>query len=210
VAASTTVAPAMGLSSASRAVTVIVDALAPVEAVIGDVAATLDRAPETLLAITTTVAVCVTATALMVADTVFDSATGELSVPVVTPSAPVGPPGCVSVLPRPVADSTTVAPGIGLPNPSLAVTVMVEIPVPAAIGEVAVTVDWVAETVPAFTTTVAVCVIATALIVADTVLDPAAVDDSVPVATPLASVVPVGWVSVFPVVGVAASTTVAP
>jgi len=55
VAASTTVAPAMGLSSASRAVTVIVDALAPVEAVIGDVAATLDRAPETLLAITTTV-----------------------------------------------------------------------------------------------------------------------------------------------------------
>src|SRR6267142_2940207 len=122
VAASTTVAPAMGLSSASRAVTVIVDALAPVEAVIGDVAATLDRAPETLLAITTTVAVCVTATALMVADTVFDSATGELSVPVVTPSAPVGPPGCVSVLPRPVADSTTVAPGIGLPNPSITVT----------------------------------------------------------------------------------------
>jgi hypothetical protein len=48
------------------------------------------------------------------------------------------------------------------------------------------------------------------LIVADTVFDPAAVDANVPVATPLASVVPVGWVSVFPVVGVAASTTVAP
>jgi hypothetical protein len=39
---------------------------------------------------------------------------------------------------------------------------------------------------------VAVWVIATVLIVADTVLDPAAVDASVPVATPFASVVPAG------------------
>src|SRR5713101_10074330 len=128
----------------------------------------------------------------MVADTVFDSATSEVRVPVAMPSASVGPPGCVRVFPVPVADSTTVAPGIGLPNPSLAVTVMVEVPVPAAIGEVAVTVAWAADTVPAFTTTVAVWVIATALIVADTVFDPAAVDASVPVATPLASVVPIG------------------
>jgi len=90
------------------------------------------------------------------------------------------------------------------------VTVMVEVPVPAAIGEVAVTVAWAADTVPAFTTTVAVWVIATALIVAYTVFGPAAVGATVPVATPLASVVPMGWVSVFPVVGVAASTTVAP
>ena len=48
------------------------------------------------------------------------------------------------------------------------------------------------------------------MIVAETVLDPAAVDERVPVATPLASVVPTGWVSVFPAVGVAASVTVAP
>src|SRR5256712_11001463 len=77
-------------------------------------------------------------------------------------------------------------------------------------GDVAVTVDKDADTVPAFTTTVAVWVIATELIVAETVLEPAAVDDRVPVATPLASVVPTGWVRVFPPVGVAASVTVAP
>src|SRR5207247_5887482 len=87
---------------------------------------------------------------------------------------------------------------------------MVEVPLPAAIGDVALTVDCAADTAPAFTTTVAVCVIATALIVAETVFDPAAVDERVPVATPLASVVPTGWVKVFPPVGVAASVTVAP
>src|SRR6266699_2344968 len=137
-----TVAPATGLPSASRAVTVIVDV--PLPAVMGDVAATLDCAPETVLAVTTTVAVCVTGTVLMVADTVFDSATIELRVPVATPSAPVGPLGCVRVFPVPVADTTTVAPATGLPNPSLAVTVIVEVPVPAAVGVVAVTVDWLA------------------------------------------------------------------
>jgi len=105
-----TVAPATGLSSASRAVTVIVEALAPFEAVIGDVAAMLECPPETVLAVTTTVAVCVIATVLMVADTVLDSATSELSVPVATPLAFVGPPGCVSVFVRPVAARTTVAP----------------------------------------------------------------------------------------------------
>ena len=87
---------------------------------------------------------------------------------------------------------------------------IVEVPLPAAIGDVAVTVERLAETVPAFTTTVAVCVMATVLIVAETVFDPAAVDERVPVATPLASVVPTGWVKVFPAVGVAASVTVAP
>src|SRR5207249_3701691 len=174
------------------------------------VAARLDCVPEALLAITTTVAVWVTAIVLMVADTVFDPATTELRVPVATPSALVGPSGCVTVLPKPLAATTTAAPAMGLPNPSLAVTVIVEVPVPAAMGDVALTVDCAAETVPTFTTTVAVWVIATALIVAETVLEPAAVDDSVPVATPLASVVPTGWVRVFPPVGVAASVTVAP
>src|SRR5881628_1822098 len=87
---------------------------------------------------------------------------------------------------------------------------MVEVPLPAAMGDVALTVDCAADTAPAFTTTVAVCVIATALIVAETVFDPAAVDDRLPVATPVTSVVPTGCVRVFPVVGVAASVTVAP
>src|SRR5206468_3047307 len=135
----------------------------------------------------------------------------ELRVPVATPLASVVPTGWVKVFPAVgVAASVTVAPSIGFALPSRAVTVIVEVPLPAAIGEVAVTVDSVAETVPAFTTTVAVWVMATAAIVADTVFEPAAVDDSVPVTTPLASVVPTGWVSVFPAVGVAASVTVAP
>ncbi len=188
----------------------IVDVLAPLEAVIGDVAARLDCPADTLLGVTTTVAVCVTATVLMVVDTVFDAATVELKVPVATPSPSVGPTGCVTVFPVPVAASTTVAPAIGLPSASRAVTVMVELPLPAVIGDVAVTVDRLADTAAGFTTTVAVCVMATALTVADTVFAPAAVDASVPVTTPLAFVVPTGCVSVLPAAGVAARVTVAP
>ncbi len=183
----------------------------PLPAVIGDVAVTVDCAADTAPAFTTTVAVWVIATALIVADTVFEPAAVDASVPVATPFASVVPTGWVSVLPVVgVAASVTVAPWIGLPLASFAVTVIVDVPLAAVIGEVAVTVDWAAETAPALTTTVAVCVIATVLIVADTVFDPAAVDDSVPVATPLASVVPVGWVRVLPLVGVAAIETVAP
>jgi len=97
-----------------------------------------------------------------------------------------------------------------LPLASRAVTVIVEVPLPATIGDVALTVDWAAETVPAFTTTVAVWVTPTPLIVAETVFDPAAVEARLPVAIPLASVVPTGCVNVLPAMGVAASTTVAP
>ena len=86
---------------------------------------------------------------------------------------------------------------------------MVEVPLPAVIGDVAATVDCAAETGPAFTTTVAVCVTATALIVAETVFDSTAVDARVPVATPVAFVVPTGCVNVFPVPE-AARMTVAP
>src|ERR1700688_2281936 len=209
VAASTTVAPLTGLPDASRAVTVIVDV--PVPAVIGELALTVDSAADTGPALTTTVAVWVTATVLIVADTVFDSATVALSVPVATPLAFVGPTGCVSVLPVPVAASTTVAPLTGFPEASRAVTVIVDwlLPLDAVIGEVAVTLDWVPDTEPTLTTTVAVWVTATALIVADTVFDSATVALSVPVATPLAFVGPTGCVSVLPV-PVAASTTVAP
>src|SRR2546426_512454 len=207
VAASTTVAPCTGLPLASRAVTVIVDV--PLPAAIGEVAVTVDCAADTVPAFTTTVAVCVIATALIVAEIVFDSASVDASVPVATPLAFVVVAGCVSVLPDPVAASTTVAPGIGLPFASRAVTVIVELPLPAAIGDVALTVDWLADTAPAFTTTVAVCVTPLPLIVPEIVFDSAWVDDSVPVATPLAFVVAAGCVSVLPP-PVADRITVAP
>src|SRR6266568_4032903 len=210
VATSVTVAPSIGFPPASRAVTVMVDWLDPLDAVIGEVAVTVDWAADTAPAFTTTVAVCVIATALIVAEIVFDSASVDASVPVATPLALVGAAGCVSVLPDPVAASTTVAPGIGLPLTSRAVTVIVELPLPAAIGDVALTVDCAADTGPAFTTTAAVWVMATPSIVAATVFEPAAVELRLPVTTPPASVVPSGCVSVFPAVGVAASVTVAP
>jgi len=208
VAASVTVAPWTGFPLASRAVTVMVDV--PLPAVIGDVALTVDCAADTVPAVTTTVAVWVIGTALIVAETAFDPAAVELSEPVATPLALVVVAGWVSVLPAPVAASTTVAPATGLPLASRAVTVTVEVPFPAPIGEVAVTVDCAADTAPAFTTTAAVWAIATALIVADTVFVSAVVEERLPVATPLAFVTPIGCVRVFPVVGVAASVTVAP
>jgi hypothetical protein len=65
--------------------------------------------------ITVTGAVWVIATPLTVAETVFPSATVELTVPVATPATFVAP-GWTIMLPVPVAASTTVAPPIGLPN----------------------------------------------------------------------------------------------
>src|SRR5207249_2390358 len=206
--ASTTVPPRLASPFASRAVTVIVDV--PLPAAIGEVAVTVDRLAETVPAFTTTVAVCVIATALIVADTVFDSAAVEESVPVATPLAFVVVLGCVTVFPKPVALRRTVAPSTGLSKASRAVTVMVDVPLPAVIGDVAVTLDRVPETVLAVTMTVAVCVTATALIVADTVFDPATSELSVPVATPSALVGPSGCVNVLPAVGDTARTTVAP
>jgi len=209
VAARVTVAPGIGFPFASRAVTVMVEV--PLPAAIGDVAVTVDCAADTAPAFTMTVAVWAIGTELIVADTVFVPAAVALKVPVICPLASVVPTGCVRVFPDGgVAASVTVAPGIGLPFASRAVTVMVDVPLPAAIGDVAVTVDCVPDTVPAFTTTVAVCVIVTALIVAETVFVPAAVELSVPVATPLAVVVALGCVSVLPAAGVAARLTVAP
>src|SRR5437588_749676 len=149
----------------------------------------------------------------MVADAAFDPAAVELKVPVTTPLASVVPSGCVSVFPAVgVAASVTVAPSIGFPLASRAVTVIVDVLVPlvAGVGAVVVALHGDDDRGPAFTATVAVCVIATALIVADTVFEPAAVELRLPVTTPPASVVPSGCVTVFPAVGVAASVTVAP
>src|SRR6266571_1610944 len=87
---------------------------------------------------------------LIAAETVFWPTAFELRVPVATPLASVALAGWVSVFPLPVAARTTVASPIGLPAASCAVTVMVLVAEPAAIEPgAAVTVDWVAETLPA-------------------------------------------------------------
>src|SRR5947208_770302 len=83
--------------------------------------------------VTVTVAVCVIAVALAVAETTFCSGTVELKLPVATPLASVAAAGWVSVLPFPVAASTTVAPLTGVPLASFAVTVIVDVSFPAAI-----------------------------------------------------------------------------
>ena len=149
--------------------------------------------------VTATVAVWEIATPLIVADTVLDPVTVELSVPVAAPLALVGAAGCVNVFPVPVAASTTVAPGIGLLNSSSAVPVMVETPDPAVIGDVAVTVERTGDTGAGMTVTAAVCVMSTVFTRADTVFASALVELSVPVATPFASDGPTGGVTVFPV-----------
>jgi len=75
--------------------------------------------------LTAIVAVWVMATPPIVAETVFPSATVALNVPVATPLAFVLPTGCVRVFPVPVAAKATIAPLIGLPPASIAVTVIV-------------------------------------------------------------------------------------
>src|SRR5205809_435509 len=159
----------------------------PLPAVMGDVAVTVDKDAETDPPHTTTLEVRVIVTGLVVAESVFVPAAVALGVPGATPFASLGSSDRVSVFPAVgVAASVTVAPWTGLPFASLAVTVMVDVPLPAAMGDVAVTVDKDADTVPTFTTTLAVCVIATELIVADTVFVPAAAELCARVAPPLA------------------------
>ena len=209
VAESTTVAPAIARPLLSFTVTVIVELPLPAVIDVGD-ALTVDFEADTTAEVTVTVAVWVMAVPLAVAETVFDPAAVELSAPVATPLALVGPPGCVSVLPLPVAASATVAPPIGLPLASFTVTVIVDVLDPAGIdaGDAA-TVDRDADTGPAVNVTPAVWKIAVPFAAAEMVFDSATVELSVPVATPVASVVPVGCVRVLPL-PVAASTTVAP
>src|SRR6185437_1356724 len=74
----------------------------------------------------------------------------DVSVPVATPEPLVVPAGWVSVLPVVgLAARITVAPETGFPLASLAVTVIVADVPSAAMGDEALTVDWLAETVPA-------------------------------------------------------------
>src|SRR6266540_667728 len=209
VAESTTVAPAIARPLLSFTVTVIVELPLPAVIDVGD-ALTVDFAADTTAEVTVTVAVWVMAVPLAVAETVFDPAAVELSAPVATPLALFGPPGWVSVLPLPVAASATVAPPIGLPLASFTVTVIVDVLDPAGIdaGDAA-TVDRDADTGPAVNVTPAVWKIAVPFAAAEMVFDSATVELSVPVATPVASVVPLGCVRVLPL-PVAARTTVAP
>src|SRR5437660_6423192 len=209
VAASTTVATLTGLPYPSFAVTVIVATPLP-GAIVAGAAATVDTVADSVPAVTVTGAVAVSVVPFTVAETVFPSATVELTVPVATPLPSVAAAGCVTVFPLPVAASTTVAPLIRLPLPSFAVTVIVAGPPPAAmLAGAAATVDAVADSAPAVTVTAAVWVTAVPPTVADTVFGSATVELIVPVATPFPLVGPVGWVTVFPV-PVAASITVRP
>src|SRR5205814_3932878 len=118
---------------ASRAVTVIV--LVPDPAAIdAGAAATVEVVADTAPAVTVTPAVCVIATVLIVAEIVFPPVVVELNVAVRTPVVgSVVPLAGVSVFPvPPVAVRLTLAPPIGLPLASRAVTVMVDEP-PAGI-----------------------------------------------------------------------------
>ncbi len=142
-------------------------------------------------AFTTTVAVCVMATAPIVADTVFDSAKVELSIPVARPFTSVGPVGGFNVLKVPLAASATLAPWIGLPNRSRAFTVIALwlVPEDATIGELAVTVDRVAETPSAVMVTAVEVSLVSVPLDATSVYPAAAlsIDKSENVATPAAA-----------------------
>ncbi len=136
--------------------TVIVDVPLPTTTDVGE-AATVDCAAETGPATTVTLVVCVIPVPLAVAETVLAPVTVELSVPVTTPLASVVPLGWVSVLPLPVAASTTVAPLSGVPLASFTVTVTVALPLPAVsdVG-VAASVDCEADMTGQVTATLAV------------------------------------------------------
>src|SRR6266540_2381158 len=209
VAASTTVAPLIGLPPASRAVTVMVALALPAVRAVGE-AVRVDCDADTGAGSTVTVAVSVRGAPSIVAEMVFVSAPVELRVPVATPLASVGPLGWVSVLSLPVTARTTVAPLIGFPLASRAVTVMVASPLARAMNvAAAASVDAEADTDPADTVTVAVCVSAVPFAVADRVFASATVELRIPVAAPLALVVPLGWLRVLPL-PVAERITVTP
>src|SRR5436190_2109921 len=164
----TTLAPPTTLPPASRAVTVIV--LVPDPAGIdAGAAVTVEVVADTAPAVTVTPAVCVIATVLIVAEIGCASCRDELNVAVRTPVVgSVVPVAGVSVFPvPPAAVRLTLAPAIGLPFASRAVTVMVDEPPAGIEAGAAATVEVVADTAPAVTVTPAVCVIATVLIVAE-------------------------------------------
>jgi hypothetical protein len=175
-------------------------------------ALTVDWPAFTVPAVTVTVAVWLTVVPPAVAVIVLTSAVVELNDAVATPLPFVVAFAGLNVFADPVELNVTGTPGTGLPFASRAVTVIVLVTAPEEatidVG-LALTDDWLALTAPADTVTVAVCVIVVPPAVAVTTLFPTSVEDSAPVATPLAFVGPLGCVNVFPD-PVAANTTVAP
>src|SRR5205823_954591 len=143
--------PPITLPPASRAVTVIV--LVPDPAVIeAGAASTVDVVADRSEGRRVGPAGWVIATALIVAEIVFPPVVVELNVAVRTPVVgSVVPVAGVRVFAAPpVAVRLTLAPPIGLPPASRAVTVIVLVPDPAAIDAgAASTVDVVADTAPA-------------------------------------------------------------
>src|SRR5689334_18666186 len=124
---------------------------------------------------------------LTVAVTVMSPLVLDVTEPVTTPFAPVGPAGCVTTA-LPLAASVTAAPEIGFPFASRTVTVIaLEAPTATDVGS-AVTVETVGLGAPGTTVTVAVCETSTPLIVAAIVFTPAPVDCSVAVVVPFALV----------------------
>jgi hypothetical protein len=154
---------------------------------------------------------------LIVTVIVLASAVVEVKVEVLTPLALVVGGG-VKLLLDPVALSATVAPAMGFPPASLAVTVMneavfapVEQPVlQAVIGVgVAPAVESVAEAVvDALTVTLAVALINWPPSVAEIVFGSAVEEEKVEVATPLASVVPGTVKMLFEPLALSATPTV--
>src|SRR5205823_4640660 len=212
VAVRLTLAPPIGLPLASRSAAVrrVGKDRAGLDA---GAASTVEVVADTAPAVTVTPAVCVIATVLIVAEIVFPPVVVELNVAVRTPVVgSVVPLAGVSVFPvPPVAVRLTLAPPIGLPLASRAVTAMVDAPAAGTVAGAAVTVELVAETAPAVTVTGAVCVIATVLLVADSVFPPFATRRSAALRTPVVgSVVPLAGVRVFPVPPVAVRLTLAP
>src|SRR5262249_24548234 len=120
----------------------------------------------------------------------WSPASVDVKVAVVTPFALVAA-GVLTVLPPPVTEIETEAPGIGVFASSRAVTVTVEGPPPAGIcpGD-APTFDWPALTGPGVTVTTGLSVRSTPPTLAVIVCGPTLVEEYEPVATPLASVAP--------------------
>jgi len=103
---------------------------------------------------TVTVSVWATPVPSIAPETTLAPTAVERSVPVATPLMSVAPAGWVSVLPEPVAESTTEAPGTRFPWSSRAVTVIVEMLEPllaAMLAGDACSVDCAAEISPGTT-----------------------------------------------------------
>jgi hypothetical protein len=201
--ASVTVLPLTGLLLPSRRVMVIVDVATPSAVTVVGAAVTVDVVAETapVANVTAAVDVSVMVSVVSVAVSVLVPAVADRTVPVVWPTALVTAAGWTSVSVAPREDaSVTVFPLTGLLFASRSVTVIVDVATPSAatVPGVAPTVDTVADTAPTVNVTAAVevTVILSVVSVAVSVLVPAVVDRTVPVAWPLALVTAAGWVSV--------------